>query len=716
MGMQFPPQLRRAPRAVLAAVVLCGGFALISPARAVAATSDLSNPPGEAGGLSNGVPTASVDPAELQFDGSEGGPVGGAAQGGYVMASSDGKIYTFGGAAAAGQPRDFRLTKPVVDIAGTPSGLGYWLVASDGGIFTFGDAGYFGSLGNLRLNKPIVGMAGTPNGRGYWLVAADGGIFSFGDATFHGSTGDLVLKERITGMAATPTGRGYWLVASDGGIFSFGDAAFKGSTGNLTLTQPIVGMAATATGNGYWMVASDGGIFCFGDATFKGSTGNIRLAEPIVGMAATATGNGYWLGAADGGVFTFGDAEFKGSMTAGLLNGRIVGMMPQGGDVRAPVLRHLAFGPTTIDTSNGPATVKFRANITDDLAGHGLNPPSWRGEGETQVIFANPAGQLTHLGLNVFFRDSDRIAGDRLDGIYRSYAVLPPNSPPGIWRLSSITMSDNVGNRVNIDGAVLAQAGFPTTFEQIGVGDADAPEVVGLSVTPDRIDTSLGPAEVRVSARVVDHGTGVASVNAGVSNRNTNTGGFLQRVSGDEHDGVYEGRLTIPRYAHQGWWSAGVQVIDNARNLNGFGANFPSAGFTQVAPGDENPPTVVSVAITPPSIDTSASAATVTATVHVTDDLSGLTTTEGFAEPWMSYQLFFLSPSQQMVEGRLRFVSGTARDALYEATVTVPRYSEQGTWRLNQISVRDNALNWNYLQPDVANPPTFEVVRTENRP
>ena len=712
MGMSFRPRLRRAPRVVLAAVVLCAGFALTSPSRAAADTSD---PSGTTGGVSNGIPTAAVDPADLQFEGSGAAPVGGAAQGGYLMASSDGKVYAFGGA-VAGQPRDFRLTKPVVDIAGTPSGQGYWLVASDGGIFTFGDAGYFGSLGNLRLNKPIVGMAGTPTGRGYWLVAADGGIFSFGDAAFHGSTGHLELRERITGMAATPTGRGYWLVAADGGIFSFGDATFRGSTGHLTLAQPIVGMAATATGNGYWMVASDGGIFCFGDATFKGSTGNIPLAQPIVGMAATATGNGYWLGAADGGVFTFGDAEFKGSMSAGLLNGRIVGMMPQGGDVRAPVLRHLAFGPTKIDTSNGPAMIKFRANITDDLSGHGVDPPSLRGEGETQVIFANPAGQLPHLGLNVFFRDSDRIAGDRLDGIYRSYGVVPANSPPGIWRLSSITMSDAVGNRVSIDGAVLAQAGFPTTFEQVGAGDAEAPEVTALSVTPDRIDTSQGPAEVRVSARVVDQGSGVASVNAGFNNRNTNTGGFLQLVSGDSHDGVYEGTVTIPRYAHQGWWAAGVQVLDGARNINGFGANFPSTGFTQTGPGDENPPTVVSVAVSPPSIDTSAGAATVTATVHVVDDLSGLTTTEGFAEPWMSYQLFFLSPSHQMVEGWLRFVSGTERDALYEATITVPRYSEQGIWRLNQISVRDNALNWNYLQPNVANPPTFEVVRTENRP
>lgn len=132
MGMQFRPQLRRASRALLAAVALCGGFTLIAPARAVAITSDFSNTPDTTGGVSNGVPTAAVDPADLQFDGSADGPVGGAAQGGYLMAASDGKVYAFGGT-AAGQPRDFRLTKPVVDIAGTPSGLGYWLVPPTAG-------------------------------------------------------------------------------------------------------------------------------------------------------------------------------------------------------------------------------------------------------------------------------------------------------------------------------------------------------------------------------------------------------------------------------------------------------------------------------------------------------------------------------------------------------------------------------------------------------
>ncbi len=207
-------------------------------------------------------------------------------------------------------------TPGVISSSPASGPVGYRMVATDGGIFSFGDAGFYGSAGATRLNRPIVTMAGTPTGKGYWLVASDGGIFSFGDAAFHGSTGALKLNPPIVGMAPTPSGKGYWLVASDGGIFSFGDAAFYGSTGALKLNQPIVGMAATPSGKGYWLVASDGGMFTFGDAAFHGSTGATRLNRPIVGMTPSRTGRGYWLVASDGGVFTFGDATFQGSAGA----------------------------------------------------------------------------------------------------------------------------------------------------------------------------------------------------------------------------------------------------------------------------------------------------------------------------------------------------------------------------------------------------------------
>jgi hypothetical protein len=204
---------------------------------------------------------------------------------GYWMVASDGGVFAFGDAQFAGSAGNLNLSKPIVAMTPTPSGLGYWMVASDGGLFNYGDAPFLGSAGNLNLSKPIVSIVATPSGRGYWLVASDGGIFAFGDARFFGSTGDIRLNKPIVAMTPTRTGRGYWLVASDGGIFAYGDATFHGSTGDIALNQPIVGMTTTPLGQGYWMVASDGGIFSFGDARFFGSTGNIRLNRPIVGLA-----------------------------------------------------------------------------------------------------------------------------------------------------------------------------------------------------------------------------------------------------------------------------------------------------------------------------------------------------------------------------------------------------------------------------------------------
>ncbi len=231
----------------------------------------------------------------------------------YWLVAADGGIFAFGGAPFYGSMGGHALNRPVVGMAGVPSGGGYWEVASDGGIFSFGDAHFHGSTGNITLNKPVVGMAATPDGNGYWLVASDGGIFSFGDAHFHGSTGNITLNKPVVGMAATPDGNGYWLVASDGGVFAFGDAHFYGSTGNIILNQPIVGMAVAPHGLGYWFTAADGGVFAFGDAPFYGSLGDIPQSRPVVAMTASADGRGYWFTNSNGAVTAYGDATYWGS-------------------------------------------------------------------------------------------------------------------------------------------------------------------------------------------------------------------------------------------------------------------------------------------------------------------------------------------------------------------------------------------------------------------
>ena len=243
---------------------------------------------------------------------------------GYWIASNLSQVMAFGGASPVSQA-GFRLSSPIVGIAGHPSGTGYWLFADDGSVYAFGGAGFHGSMSGRGLSAPIVGMAATPTGRGYWLVGGDGGIFSFGDARFFGSTGAMHLNAPVLGMTPTKSGHGYWLYARDGGIFSFGDAAFHGSTGSIRLNQPVVSMAARPQGDGYWMIARDGGLFAFGSAGFHGSGASIATSSPYVAMLPSTTGLGYVMLRADGRLSAFGDAPNLGDLS-GAVFGQAVGI------------------------------------------------------------------------------------------------------------------------------------------------------------------------------------------------------------------------------------------------------------------------------------------------------------------------------------------------------------------------------------------------------
>ena len=217
------------------------------------------------------------------------------------VAEPNGGLYTLQGS----WPAIAGLSNPVVSWA-SRSGGGAWEVSTDGGVFSRGGAPFYGSTGGVHLDRPIVGMAATPSGQGYWLVASDGGVFSFGDARFHGSTGNVHLSEPIVGIASTTSGDGYWLVASDGGVFSFGDARFHGSTGNIRLAKPIVGMSSDSAGNGYWLVASDGGLFSFGGSGFAGSVSGRDGSGTV---AVQADGPGYDEVQHDGSVWDFAPGQ-----------------------------------------------------------------------------------------------------------------------------------------------------------------------------------------------------------------------------------------------------------------------------------------------------------------------------------------------------------------------------------------------------------------------
>ena len=279
---------------------------------------------------------------------------------------------------------------------------GYLLAATDGGVFTFGEAVFRGSRSGQAINGPVVGIAVTPGGDGYYLASADGGVFVYGDAAFAGSAEGQPLNDPIVSIAALPFDARALLVDTRGlrvGAVRLREAAdhvrveaaarnvssgfhglhvhatrtcdgptnFSGAGGHLgaseTVSHPdhagdlaplLAGQDESAAGvlrTNRFRVAdlldADGSavVVHTGADNFAhipgrysppadqvtrdtGDTGSRIACGRISGGEDGKAASGYWLVASDGGVFNYGDAPFHGSTGNLRLNRPIVAMAP----------------------------------------------------------------------------------------------------------------------------------------------------------------------------------------------------------------------------------------------------------------------------------------------------------------------------------------------------------------------------------------------------
>jgi hypothetical protein len=97
---------------------------------------------------------------------------------------------------------------PAVAITANPVGAGYLIATSLGTVYAFGGSPFYGSPSLLGVTpaSPLVALQYTPDGTGYWLVGADGGIFNFNatQSTGTGSTAKTVTTGDANYYGALP--------------------------------------------------------------------------------------------------------------------------------------------------------------------------------------------------------------------------------------------------------------------------------------------------------------------------------------------------------------------------------------------------------------------------------------------------------------------------------------------------------------------------------
>lgn len=133
-----------------------------------------------------------------------------------------------------------------------------------------------------------------------------------------------------------------------------------------------------------------------------------------------------------------------------------------------------------------------------------------------------------------------------------------------------------------------------------------------------------------------------------------------------------------------------------------LGSNSECFDGSQSSPGspslqnnglvDNQPPGLAGLSIEPKATNASSSRS-INLTAHIIDDQSGLAEGRGsnLSTAW------FVSPSGRQVIGAAftpgNLTSGNKRDGFYKGLIVLPKNSEIGTWRLDNITIVDEQGN-----------------------
>src|SRR5687767_14245796 len=136
--------------------------------------------------------------------------------------------------------RDFAPDNGVAKAVSSSPVSGYWAIGSDGKVYGFGDAKAAGEPSTPSLNT--VDIESSPHGTGYWTLDDRGVVNAYGPIAYGNvAAGDLQAGERAVSMSSTPSGAGYWIFTNRGRALAFGDADKNiGDVSKITLNGEVL--------------------------------------------------------------------------------------------------------------------------------------------------------------------------------------------------------------------------------------------------------------------------------------------------------------------------------------------------------------------------------------------------------------------------------------------------------------------------------------------
>jgi hypothetical protein len=355
------------------------------------------------------------------------------------------------------------------------------------------------------------------------------------------------------------------------------------------------------------------------------------------------------------------------------------GSWAQSSDTTPPVLVSYQFSPSTVDASKGPAAINGTIQLTDNLSG----------VSSAYIEFSSPSGQ------SVFCRvTSGPSSGTTLNGTFPCSGTFPQFSEAGTWNVARILAYDQVGNSNSWAIIDFQNLGLPTTLQVVSTSDLTPPSLLSYQFLPVAMDTSSGPVPLTGSLQLTDNLSGIDIAYIAFSSPSGKTiycNASSGPSSGTPLNGPFSCSCTFPRFSDTGVWRVSeVAAVDKVGNISFWSTSDLTAlglSTTLQVSGtpDTTPPVLVTYQFSPAVIATVSGPASVTGTLQLSDDLSGVN----------SAAINFSSPTGKLISCSAVTgpSSGTPLNGTFSCSCTFPQFSEVGSWIVSEVTVLDNAGN-----------------------
>jgi hypothetical protein len=324
-------------------------------------------------------------------------------------------------------------------------------------------------------------------------------------------------------------------------------------------------------------------------------------------------------------------------------------------DQSGPIVISVSVSEVEIDTTETEKTVRLSIEASDDLFGtRGIECRAVPPYGNSNIMRATATLKT----------------GNSLRGVYHCDLKFPQFSRPGIY-FFTMMLDDWAQSQTNYTGqsdnqflerlpgcttALECSSGPKVTGQSsvkvVGEGDLTLPELTSVNFSSETFSTENSAYELTVNLGLVDTKSGIAasglsecylSLAQEAATRATYSCSTPTLQTGNANNGIWQVKITVPKFAPQGAYSLNFRLSDNAGNVVAiFGSTTENAYFDQASidgqharilngtsiirqtgVGDTRLPILRDFSYSTNAIDTSLGRATVTIQFSVDPDLSG---------------------------------------------------------------------------------------------